>query len=265
MRDATYPQLWAAVRATRKAGRTLGSVKPAADQFQVKHNGDIVTEADRTVEETILAELSGQFPDHTVVSEESAPEFTTKPRWIIDPIDGTTNFLNGIPHYSISIAFEGAGEPDVGIVYHVPSETMYTAIEGGGAYANGQPLSLSATTELSEALIVTGFDTASMQAQEYDHFRTILNVTQGVRRFGSAAGELAMVAAGQFDAFFERQLSVWDTAAGVKIVEEAGGEVTRIKALDGKNSEMVLASNEAIHQDLVALVSAGTVPKMDGQ
>jgi len=168
--------------------------------------------------------------------------------------------LNGIPHYSVSIAFEGVSATDIGVVYHVPSETMFTAIEDGGAYANGHPISLSSATDLSNTLVVTGFDTASMQAPEYNKFLTLLEVTQGVRRFGSAAGELAMVAAGQFDAFFERKLSVWDTAAGVMLVEEAGGQVTRIKALDGNNSEMVLASNEAVHQKLVTLVSSGVDP-----
>lgn len=256
-----YPQLGTAVRAARRASEALRSYTDSPAEFRHKTNGDIVTAADRLAERAILDELREQFPDHNIVSEERSPEFTTKPRWVIDPIDGTTNFLNGVPHYSISIAFEGVSAADVGVVYHVPTETMYTAIENGGAYANGQPLSLSATTDLSEALIVTGFDPASMQAQDFEQFRSLLDVTQGVRRFGSAAGELSMVAAGQFDAFFERMLSVWDTAAGVLIVEEAGGEVTRIKALDGDNSEMILASNEHLHQDLVTLVSSGTVPE----
>lgn len=260
MTTTTYPQLWAAVRAARRAGEELQSSSLPSDQFRYKNNGDIVTKTDERVEEVILEELLYQFPDHNVVSEESSPEFTTKPRWIIDPIDGTTNFLNGIPHYSVSIAFEGVSATDIGIVYHVPSETMFTAIEDGGAYANGHPISLSSATDLSNTLVVTGFDTASMQAPEYNKFLTLLEVTQGIRRFGSAAGELAMVAAGQFDAFFERKLSVWDTAAGVMLVEEAGGQVTRIKALDGNNSEMVLASNEAVHQKLVTLLSSGVDP-----
>mgnify|MGYP000005859302 FL=1 len=259
MREQAYTELWTAVRAARRAGESLQSYD--SDRFDYKTNGDIVTEADRLAERTILDELDAQFPDHNVVTEESSPEFTTKPRWIIDPIDGTTNFLNGVPHYAVSIAFEGVGTPDIGVVYHVPTETMFTAVEGAGAYANGDPISLSDTESLSNALLVTGFDEATMEAQHFDQFRSLLSVTQGIRRLGSAASELAMVASGQADAFFERMLSVWDTAAGVLIVEEAGGEVTRIKMVDGQNSEMVLASNERLHQDLVTLVSSGTVPE----
>lgn len=260
MEPTAYPHLWTAVRAARRAGDTLASYTIEPDEFRHKADGDIVTEADRAAERAILEELRTQFPDHDVISEERSPEFTTKPRWIVDPLDGTTNFLNGVPHYSVSIAFEGVRAADVGIVYHVPTETMFTATEGEGAYVNGRPLSLSTTADLSDALIVTGFDPASMDAQDFGHFRSLLAETQGVRRFGSAAGELAMVAAGQFDAFFERMLSVWDTTAGVLIVDEAGGEVTRIEALDGDNSEMILASNPHLHRDLVALVSSGAVP-----
>jgi myo-inositol-1(or 4)-monophosphatase len=230
-------------------------------QAQYKSDGELVTEADHLAEAAIVDRVLTEFPDHNIVSEESSPEFTTKPRWIVDPIDGTTNYLNGIPHYAVSIAYQGVRSPDVGIVYHVPTDTMFTAVEGEGAYANGHPLSLSETSSLSEALVVTGFDPATMQSQEFEQFRQLLSVTQGVRRFGSAASEVSMVAAGQFDAFFERMLSVWDTAAGVLLVEEAGGEVTRIKFIDGQNSEMVLASNRQLHQDLVTLVSSGTVPE----
>lgn len=252
-------ELWTAVRAARRAGETLRSYDGDSRRFDYKTNGDIVTEADKLVEETILDELEHDFDDHNIVTEESSPDFTTKPRWIIDPIDGTTNFLNGVPHFAVSIAFEGVGTPDVGVVYHVPTDTMFTAVEGEGAYANGEPISLSQTEQLSNALLVTGFDEATMEAQHFEQFRDLLGVTQGIRRLGSAASELAMVAAGRADAFFERMLSVWDTTAGVLVVEEAGGEVTRIKMVDGKNSEMILASNEHLHKDLVTVVSTGVV------
>ncbi|MDL0131897.1 inositol monophosphatase family protein [Halobacterium salinarum] len=259
MSTSAHPKLWTGVRAARRAGDALRAYDD--DSFAYKTNGDVVTDADRLAERTVLDELEREYADHNIVTEESSPNFTPKPRWIIDPIDGTTNFLNGVPHYAVSIAFQGTHAADVGVVYHVPTDTMYTAVEGEGAYADGEPMALSETESLSNALLVTGFDEATMQAQHFEQFRSLLSVAQGVRRLGSAASELAMVASGSADAFFERMLSVWDTAAGVLIVEEAGGEVTRIKMVDGENSEMVLASNGHLHRDLVTLVSTGTVPE----
>lgn len=252
-----YPQLWAALLAARRGGEALDSW--AADRPGRGHAtmSNETAECDLVAEEAILTELDRHYPDHDVISEESSPEFAPKPRWIVDPLDGTVNYLNGVPHYSVSIAFESASERDVSVVYHIPSDTMYAAVEGEGAFANGRSLSVSETGSIEDALVVTGFDPATMEAQDVDQFRSLIGETQGVRRFGSAAAELSMVAAGRFDVFFERVLSVWDTAAGTHIVEEAGGEVTRIERLDGENSEMVLASSPGIHRDLVALVSPG--------
>ncbi|MFC7196434.1 inositol monophosphatase family protein [Halosimplex aquaticum] len=138
---------------------------------------------------------------------------------------------------------------------------MFTAVEGHGAYANGEPLSLSETSELSNALVVTGFDAASVHDRDFETFRSLVSMTQGVRRFGSAASELAMVAAGRFDAFFERMLSVWDTTAGALIVEEAGGEVTRVELFTDGNEEVILAPNAQIHRELVVLFSSGITPE----
>ncbi|QLH80474.1 inositol monophosphatase family protein [Halosimplex pelagicum] len=245
--------LWTGVRAARQAGDALTEAffdrgDPATVEVDVE-------DIDRWIEERVIAVIDGEFPDHNVVSEESRPEFAVQPRWIIDPLDGSDNLKNGIPHFAISIAFQGAGSPDIGIVYHVPSDTMYTAVEGEGAYANGRPLSTSDTADVSESVVVTGFDPATMRASDFQHFQSLLAETRGVRRFGSAASELSMVAAGQFDAFFERMLSMWDTAAGTMIVEEAGGKVTRVDLVND-NNEMILASNEELHQDLIVLISS---------
>ncbi|WP_459191931.1 inositol monophosphatase family protein [Halosimplex sp. J119] len=255
----THPQLWTAVRAARRAGEALTSYAPTADESGERP--DATTESDRVAERAILQVIEEAYPEHNVVSEESSPVYTTKPRWIIDPLDGTANFVNGVPHYAVSIAFEGTGTADVGVVYHVPTETMYTAVEGHGAFADGQPLSLSETSELSKALVVTGFDAASVRDRDFQTFRSLVTMTQGVRRFGSAASELAMVASGRFDAFFERMLSVWDTTAGALLVEEAGGEVTRIELFTEGNDEVILASNSQIHQELVVLFSSSTSPQ----
>lgn len=245
--------LWTGVRAARLAGDSL------SEEFF--HRGNPATvevgdeDIDRWIEKRIISVIGREFPDHNIVSEESRPEFAVQPRWIIDPLDGSINLRNGIPHFAISIAFQGIREPDVGIVYHVPSDTMYTAVEGEGAYANGQRLSPSETADVSDAVVVTGFDPATMRESDFQHFQSFLAETRGVRRFGSAASELSMVAAGQFDAFFERMLSMWDTAAGTMIVEEAGGKVTRVDLIND-NNEMILASNEELHQDLIVLISS---------
>lgn len=254
-----HPQLWTAVRAARRAGEALSAHSPTGAESHERTSE--TTESDLVAERAILDVIGETFPEHNTVSEESSPVYTAKPRWIIDPLDGTTNFVNGVPHYAVSIAFEGAGTEDVGVVYHVPTDTTFAAVEGRGAYADGRPLSLSETSDLSNALVVTGFDAASVHDRDFETFRTLVAMTQGVRRFGSAASELAMVAAGRFDAFFERMLSVWDTTAGALIVEEAGGEVTRVELFTDGNEEVILASNAQIHRELVVLFSSGSAPQ----
>lgn len=248
-----YRHLWAGLLAARRGAEELASWK--AQRPGRAYDPQTNEICDRTAERAILNEIDRQFPEHNVISEESNPEFATKPRWIVDPLDGRTNYLNDIPHYSVSIAFEGASAADISVVYHIPSELLFTAVEGEGAYVNGRRMSVSETTELSDALVVTGFDPVTMESQNLEQFRSLIDQTGGVRRYGSAAAELAMVANGQFDVFFERVLSVWDTAAGTQIVEEAGGAVTRIEYFDEDNSEVVLASNPEIHQDVIALLS----------
>jgi len=248
------PHLWAALLAARRGAEVLADWR---DEHGTRGYDARANEScESAAEAAILTELDRHFPDHNVISEENNPEFAPKPRWIVDPLDGRVNFLNGVRHYSVSIAFEGTDAPDVSVVYHIPSEQLFAAVEGEGAYRNGHPIGVSETRDLSNALVVTGFDPATIESQNVAQFRSLIDETQGVRRFGSAAAELAMVAAGEFDVFFERVLSVWDTAAGTKIVEEAGGEITRIERLDGSNTEMVLASNPTIHQDAVSLISS---------
>ncbi|WP_135663774.1 inositol monophosphatase family protein [Halorhabdus rudnickae] len=252
-----YPQLWAALLAVRRGAEVLAT-HPPRTATPGPSGPTSTAEYERPVGEAILTELDRHFPEQAVVSDELSPEFATKPRWVVDPLDGSVNYRNGVPHYSISIAFEGNQAKDVGVVYYGPTETVFTAVEGEGAFADGTPLSVSETRSVSEALVATGFDPMTMEAQDLTQFRAFIDRTQGVRRLGSAAAELSMVAAGYFDVFFERMLRVWDTAAGTLLVEEAGGEVTRIERLDGDNSEMVLASNPHIHRELVSLVSGGS-------
>lgn len=254
-----HPQLWAALLAARRGAEVLGAETGQRQDGRHSLQAGATPDFDRVIEAAILEELDRHFPDHNVISEESSPEFVPKPRWIVDPLDGAINYRNGVPHYSISIAFEGSQSKDVSVVFHPPADTMYVAVEGEGAFANGRRLSVSDTTAVEDALVVTGFDPMTMKAQDFRNFRSLIEETQGLRRFGSAAADLSMVAAGQFDVFFERVLRLWDTAAGIQIIDEAGGKVTRIQRLDDDNSEMVLASNPHIHQELVSLISSGPV------
>lgn len=244
-----------ATRAIRAAGSELNHRFGSAETFAYKDDGELVTPADREIEALIVEMLRQPFPDHQFICEEGSANFVSKPRWIIDPLDGSMNFCNGVPHYSVSIAFEGSRRPDLGLVYYAPRDALYVAIEDGGAYRNGTKLTLSGPSTLRDALLVTGFDPASLAELDYNRFEALVESTQGIRRVGSAAAELALVADGVFDVFFERGLGVWDAAAGILLIEEAGGTVTRIEAIDGINDEMVLASNPAIHQDLLTVIS----------
>jgi len=248
--------LWTAIRAIENAGAELSRRFGTTETFEYKENGEIVTPADRDVETLIVDTIRRSFPDHRFICEEGTARFVPKPRWIVDPLDGSMNFCNGVPHYSVSVAFEGSRRRDIGLVYYVPREDLYVAIEGEGAYRNDTRLELSGPQRLSNALLVTGFDPVSLAELDYDRFEALVESTQGIRRVGSAAAELALVADGVFDVFFERGLGVWDAAAGVLLIEEAGGTVTRIEAADGVSGEMVLASGSGIHQELLAVLSA---------
>ena len=250
-----YEHLWVATRSIRAAGSELNQRFGATEAFEYKDNGELVTQADREIEKLIVEMIQQSFPDHQFICEEGFANFVSKPRWIIDPLDGTMNFFNGVPHYSVSIAFEGSRRCDLGLVYYAPRNDLYVAIEDGGAYRNGTKLTLSGPSTLQDALLVTGFDPASLAELDYDRFEALVESTQGIRRVGSAAAELALVADGVFDVFFERGLGVWDAAAGTLLIEEAGGTVTQIEAIDGINGEMILASDPEIHQDLLTVIS----------
>nr|WP_284008637.1 inositol monophosphatase [Halomicroarcula sp. YJ-61-S] len=250
--------LWPALRAARAAGEHLRDRFDPVPASAGSCDGS-GTSADISAEAIILDILEGSFPDHNVVSEERSPEFVPRPRWVIDPLDGTTNFHSGVPHFSVSIAYEGTGCPDLGIVYYVPDDRLFVAIEGDGAYVDGRPLELSGPVDLSDAVVVTGFDSLRRDDGGREYFRALVESTRGVRRMGSAAAELAFVAAGSFDVYFERKLDMWDTKAGTLIVTEAGGEVTHIEAVDDVTGEIVVASTPALHSELISFMSRNHV------
>lgn len=199
-----------------------------------KTNGyDIVTEADKAMEQVIVAALLDAYPDHRIVGEEGsdmgAPAETAEYFWFIDPIDGTTNYASGIPHFAVSIALTTRlMEPLVGVVYNPMTDELFSAAKGGGATLNGKRMAVSRTVDLANSVIATGFpyDRATNPQNNIAEWLYFLPRTRDLRRFGSAALDLAFVAAGRFDGFWEMHLNPWDYMAGLLCVIEAGGIVT---------------------------------------
>lgn len=192
------------------------------------HNG-LVSFVDRRAEELLVEGLSGLLPQAGFLTEEATvPQSDAALRWVIDPLDGTTNFLYDLPHYAISVALCLGREPLVGIVQHVPREEQYYARKGGGTWMNNQPIRTSERARLSEALVATGFPYHNPDRLESwtGALREFLRTTRGVRRYGAAALDMAWVACGRFDVFFEYGLNPWDVAAGALIVQEAGGRAS---------------------------------------
>ncbi len=254
-------------RAARKAAPRIRRDYGEVEQLQVsrKGPGDFVSMADKRAEQTIAEELKTARPDWGMLLEEGGeiegnPD---KPRWIVDPIDGTTNFLHGIPHFSISIAVEerrpdGKTEITQGLVYQPLTDEGFWAEKGRGAWLNDRRLRVSSRRELSDALIATGVPYKGHG--HLDRFQKILGAVApevaGIRRFGSAALDLAWVAAGRYDGFWEEDLQFWDIAAGIILVREAGGFVTDFRGGDAAiGSGQILAANDQIHSRLHKLLA----------
>ncbi len=253
-----------AVKAATRAGQLIrthaGRIN--TNQIRMKNVHDLVTEIDEASQELIVDMLKASFPDAQVMAEEGAfsegNEKVAGWRWIIDPIDGTTNFTHGMPPYAVSIGLEDDGELVAGVVLEVGRWELFTAIKGGGLHVNGVRNQVSKTQNLSDALIVTGFP-----YRYFDHLEAYLALlgdmlkgARGVRRTGSASVDLAYVAAGRFDGFFETGLMPWDLAAGVLLIKEAGGRVSNYaNKPDGLFEKQILATNGLIHDEMLALVA----------
>ena len=249
------------VSATMKAARGLKRDFGEVEQLQVSKKGpaDFVTQADRNAERVLFEELGRARPDYGFMMEERGQVEGRRgdARWIVDPLDGTTNFLHGLPHFAISIAAEEHGNLVAGIVYDPIKDELFWAEAGRGAYLNDQRLRVSARTGLKEALLATGVPFAGRP--DHDLFLAQLQAfmpdVAGIRRFGSAALDLAYVAAGRYDGFWEQGLNVWDMAAGVLLVREAGGFVTD---LDGRGkmleSGRILAANDGLHATVLKVL-----------
>jgi len=240
-----------------QAGAYLRSVQPPADpsHWTSKGSRDFVTEVDRTAERMIADILLAAEPGARMLGEELSPALITDGLiWIVDPLDGTTNFLHGFPNYAVSIAAALDGVLEAGVVLQVPRNETYSASRGGGSWRGDQRLTVSTIEEPEFALIGTGFPFSDVsRLEEYQQqFGRIARATSGIRRPGAAALDLADVAAGRFDGFWEQQLSAWDIAAGTLLIREAGGLVTDFSGRDiGIEHTGVVAGNPAIHAWLI--------------
>jgi len=226
----------------------------------IKGDKDLVTEVDRESERLIVELLLKHYPDHTILAEEGTyPVGSSNMRWIIDPVDGTTNYAHGFPWFCVSIGLEADGELVAGVIYNPIYNELFTATKQGGAFLNGRTLQVSARSPLRETLLGTGFpyDCATDPANNFDNFIAFQKTARGIRRAGAAALDLAAVAAGRLDGFWEMKLKPWDMAAGVLLVQEAGGSVT---GFDGAPFDMssgrIVASNGLIHAEMVSLLGA---------
>lgn len=252
--------LHVATTAAGAAGRFLRTVDRPADPagWVAKGRADWATEVDRESERIITDLLTRAFPGSGVVGEELSPDVVTDGLvWIVDPLDGTTNFLHGFPAYAVSIAAALDGVLQAAAVLHVPLDRLTTAVRGGGTFERGRPVRVSPITEPGHALIGTGFPFRDFdRLDEYvAQFRRVVLGATGIRRPGSAAIDLADVAAGRFEGFWEQRLSAWDIAAGILLVREAGGRVTDREGRDlGVEHGEVIAGNPPIHDWLLGAV-----------
>jgi myo-inositol-1(or 4)-monophosphatase len=255
------PALTVMTAAARRAGRKLIRDYGEIENLQVsmKGPGDFVSSADRRTEDMLVEELQRVRQGYPILTEErgviDGPDKSH--RFIIDPIDGTTNFLHGIPHFAISIALERDGQLVSGLVFNPVTDEMYQAEKGQGAYLNDKRLRVAARKELGKSLLATGipFIGRPGHAVFSAELSAAMAATTGVRRFGAASLDLAYVAAGRFDGYWERGLSAWDVAAGILLVKEAGGVVTDLGGgADVLTGGTILATNENLHSPVLKLL-----------
>ncbi len=252
------------LRAATEAGKLLMDKFESDILVEFKGKYDLVTAADRESEALIVKVIRDRFPDHDVLAEEADYEnLNSDHRWIIDPLDGTTNYAHGYPWFAVSIALEVAGRLELGVVHNPYVGETYFAQRGRGAFLNQRQLKVSTIDTLERSLLATGFayDHKKCKANNYDFFTRFQRQAQACRRPGVASLDLASVAAGRFDGFWEMKLKPWDIAAGILLVEEAGGRVTdfdgEIMSLD---SLECLASNGLIHAEMQSILQQGCRP-----
>jgi myo-inositol-1(or 4)-monophosphatase len=250
-----------AIEAAREAGKFLKESVGNVRKIEIKEGEErnMVSEIDKGSEERIIGTIRRHYPSHGILGEESgssAPDAEYK--WVIDPLDGTTNFLHGLPVFSVTIGIEHRGEIIAGVVYDPNQDVLFSAEKGSGAYMNGERMRVSKTDRLIKSLLMTGFpyDVARNPGHTVEHFVSFLMEAGAVRRFGSAALDLSYVAAGRLDGFWEVNLNPWDMAAGILLVTEAGGKVSDFEggplSIYGKK---VVASNGPIHDAMLSVLA----------
>ncbi|WP_375205279.1 inositol monophosphatase family protein [Hyphococcus sp.] len=252
------------INAARKAARGLIRDFGETQALQVSRKGaaDFVSRADHKAEQDIFEELSRARPKYGFIMEERGEieGSDNSNRWIVDPLDGTTNFLHGLPQFAISIALERDRQPYAGVVFNPVTDELFWAEKGEGAYLNDRRIRVSGRDDLSASLFACGLPFAGRpgRTRALEEAERVLEKTAGVRRFGAAALDLAFVAAGRFDAFWERDLNIWDVAAGAVLVREAGGMVSEIEG--GRNfltAGSILAANAELYEEAKALIASG--------
>ena len=255
------PQINLITKACMKASRSLIRDFGEIENLQVssKGPGDFVTSADKRTEKILIEELQKAHPEFGIVTEEAGiiNKSNTKNRWIIDPIDGTFNFMNGIPQFAISVAYEEENDLKCGVIFNPILNEMFCAEKGSGAYLNNTRIRVSNQKKISDALIVTGGPKGASKIKD-KIFSEYINVSKNVanvRKFGSAALDMAYVASGRFDGYWQRELNYWDIAAGIILVKEAGGFVDFFEE-DGSSplKKNILTTNSFIHEELRELI-----------
>ncbi|GAB4180073.1 MAG: inositol monophosphatase family protein [Rhodocyclaceae bacterium] len=255
-----HPALNFAVKAARRAGRIISRASLDADGIRIttKQRNDFVTEVDKAAEEAIIAVLRDAYPEHAILAEESGASGSSEFQWIIDPLDGTTNFIHGLPQYAVSIALAHKGVLTEGVIFDPNRNELFTASRGAGAYLNDRRIRVSRRPKLADALIGTGFPFRVFEhADAYlGMFREFMVKASGVRRPGAASLDLAWVAAGRLDGFWEIGLSPWDMAAGALLITEAGGLVGDLEGEPGfLESGNIVAGNPQVFAQMLRAIA----------
>ena len=254
-----HQYLATAIAAARAAGGLQRQSYEQAHRIEYKGEVNLVTEVDRACEELIVSIIRSAYPDHDIIAEEEDyARRGSSSVWIIDPLDGTTNYAHGFPWFCVSIALEQDGEVVLGVIYQPHTDELFTATKGGGAWLNGRPIRVSGRSPLRSCLLATGFpyDRAPDNENNFAHFYNFQFAARAIRRAGSAALDLACVAAGRLDGYWECKLNPWDVAAGSLIVREAGG---RVSGYDSEPHDIrnhrIVASNGLIHDEILAVLA----------
>ncbi|MCR4395959.1 MAG: inositol monophosphatase [Candidatus Saccharicenans sp.] len=261
--DQAEQFLAAAREAALAAGHYLLEGLSQKKEVDYKGQVDLVTAYDRRSEEIIYERLGRIFPEHSFLAEEAiSREKQSDYLWLVDPLDGTTNYAHGLPVFCVSIALLRREEIIIGVVYDPCRQEMFTAVRGQGAYLNDRPVRVSDTPELGRSLLATGFpyDVRTSPDNNLSHFANFAVRAQAIRRLGSAALDLCYVACGRFDGYWELKLKPWDLAAGALMVREAGGRISDLEGRDFTISSLhVVASNGLIHQAMLEIIALGLV------